>query len=387
MNRDILCIAKYIYAYLQGTISEEELLELEEWKNNSEVNKQLFERLLKTSFYNDKVDAYRRFDRYYNFAGLQKYLQRKRWILRFRYSAVAAAILIPLFLVLFLLPQQGEKETFSLTSATLQPGHSQATLVLSDGSQRDLAGENFTISLEGTQAINNANQLAYADTGSIIQSEEKKYNTIIVPRGGEYQLMLSDGSKLWLNSESSVRFPVKFDREIRDITVSGEVYLKVAKDRSRPFIVNTGDFAIRVLGTSFNIRAYKNENAIYTTLVEGKIRIDAPDGRQFNINPSEQLYYNKQLSQYTTKQVDTDLYISWKDGIYVFEKQSLEDVLETISRWYDLTVLYVDSDVKDISFSGRIKRYEDASTILQLIESLGGVKFSVQGRTLFVQKE
>lgn len=295
--------------------------------------------------------------------------------------------MIPLFLVLFLLPQQGEKETFSLTSATLQPGHSQATLVLSDGSQRDLAGENFTISLEGTQAINNANQLAYADTGSIIQSEEKKYNTIIVPRGGEYQLMLSDGSKLWLNSESSVRFPVKFDREIRDITVSGEVYLKVAKDRSRPFIVNTGDFAIRVLGTSFNIRAYKNENAIYTTLVEGKIRIDAPDGRQFNINPSEQLYYNKQLSQYTTKQVDTDLYISWKDGIYVFEKQSLEDVLETISRWYDLTVLYVDSDVKDISFSGRIKRYEDASTILQLIESLGGVKFSVQGRTLFVQKE
>lgn len=387
MNRDKLHIAEQIYTYLQGTIDEDGLLKLEEWKNNSDANKELFERLSKTSFYNDKVGFYSQFDPYYNLKNLQKSLQRKRRLLWFRYGSVAASVLIPLFLILFLLPHRGEKEMISLASSTLQPGQPIATLILSDGSQRDLATEDFTISLGGTKAVNSTNQLVYNNTDSIVPSEKKEYNTIIVPHGGEYQLILSDGSKLWLNSESSVHFPVKFDREIREITISGEVYLNVAKDTRRPFIVNTDDFAIRVLGTSFNVRAYKDENAIYTTLVEGKIRIDAPDGRLFNISPSEQLCYDKPSNQYTTKQVDPELYISWKDGVYVFEKQSLENVLETISRWYDLKIFYVNNEVKDISFSGRIKRYEDARLILQLFEQLGGVKFKVQGRTLLVEKE
>lgn len=387
MNEDKLYIAEQIYACLQGTIDKNDLLKLEDWKNSSDANKELFERLSKTSFYNNKAAIYRHFDQYYNFKNLQKSLQRKRRLLWLRYGSVAASVLIPLFSILFLLPHRGEQEIMTKVPATLQPGQSIATLILSDGSQRNLAAEDFTISLGGTKAVNSTNQLAYNDTDSIAQYEEKQYNTIIVPRGGEYQLILSDGSKLWLNSESSVRFPVKFDRKIRNITISGEVYLNVAKDTRRPFIVNTGDFAIQVLGTSFNVRAYKDENAIYTTLVEGKIRINAPDGRQFNVSPAEQLCYNKQLSQYTIKNVDPELYISWKDGIYMFEKQSLENVLETVSRWYNLKIFYVNNDVKNISFSGRVKRYEDAHSILQLFEQLGGVKFKVQGQTLLVERE
>ncbi|MEG1950311.1 MAG: FecR domain-containing protein [Odoribacter sp.] len=385
MNQEIYPIAEQIYAYLRGTISDTDRRELEEWIACSEANRELFEQLKRTSFYSRKKEFYSRFDSYYDFKRIQTSIRKKKRIRLIRYGTVAAAVLIPLFVALLFLPHRDVQESVVLSRMELTSGQPAATLILEDGSQRELAGGNFTLSLRGTKVTNADNHLVYNGSDTTTQVEE--YNTVVVPRGGEYQLALSDGSKVWLNSESSIRFPVRFQGENRRVTVSGEVYLDVAEDAHHPFVVNTRGFDIRVLGTRFNVRAYPDEEAIYATLEKGKIRIDAPDGRQFQVLPSEQLCYDKQLGQYKVKEVDTELYTSWKDGVYVFEKQTLENVLETISRWYDLTVVYADNDVKEIFFSGRIKRYGCADSILHLFEQLGGVRFEVRERIVTVQKE
>ena len=213
------------------------------------------------------------------------------------------------------------------------------------------------------------------------------YNTIRVPRGAEFNVTLDDGTKVWLNSESSIRFPVAFLGEERRIWVSGEVFAEVAEDAGRPFIMNTGKIDIKVLGTKFNVRAYSDEECIMTTLVEGAVQVDDSSGEVAVLSPSEQLVYDKASGRNDVRKVDVELFVSWKDGVYLFESQRLEDIMTLISKWYDVEVFYQNAGVKDIIFSGRLKRYENAETLLNVFESLGGVRFTVQGKTVVVEAE
>jgi len=269
---------------------------------------------------------------------------------------------------------------------SLLPGKSLATLTLSDGSSRVLSLENFDLIDGSKRIVNDPDGLSYQVEDTSICGEIA-YNEITVPRGGEYKVTLDDGTRIWLNSESYIRFPVVFQGDERRIWVSGEVFLEVTKDAERPFIVNTEKLNIKVLGTQFNVRAYPDEKCIQTTLVEGSVQVDNLRGKVAVLLPSEQLVYDALDGNHEVREVDTELYVSWKDGVYVFVSQRLEDIMSLISKWYDVDVFYQNSAVKDIIFSGRLKRYENAETLLRVFERLGGVKFSVQGKTVIVEDE
>ena len=386
MSEENLKIADIIFAYIKGTITDSELGELTAWMDAAEDHRELFQQIMTSASYQNKETVYRRFDSYYDFDCLKGAIRkRKRSV--WKYVAAAAVIVLPL-LVSFLLQikQEGIFPEERMREISLLPGKSLATLTLSDGSSKVLSPENFDLMDGSKRIVNDPGGLNYQveDTSTCA---ETTYNEITVPRGGEYKVTLSDGTRIWVNSESYIRFPVVFQGDERRIWVSGEVFLEVTKDAERPFIVNTEKLNIKVLGTQFNVRAYPDEKCIQTTLVEGCVQVDNSRGEVAVLHPSEQLVYDVRDGNHEVREVDTELYVSWKDGVYVFVSQRLEDIMSLISKWYDVDVFYQNSAVKDIIFSGRLKRYENAETLLRVFERLGGVKFSVQGKTVIVEDE
>ena len=386
MSEENLKIADIIFAYIKGTITESELEELNKWVEATEEHRELFQQIITSVSYQNKETVYRRFDPYYDFERLRGAIrERKRSM--WKYIAAAAVIVLPLLVTLLLqLEQEGIFPEERMREISLLPGKSMATLTLSDGSSKLLSPENFDLMDGSKRIVNDPGGLSYQveDTSECM---ETAYNEITVPRGGEYKVTLDDGTRIWVNSESYIRFPVVFHGDERRIWVSGEVFLEVTKDSERPFVVNTEKLDIKVLGTQFNVRAYPDEKCIQTTLVEGRVQVDNSLGKVAVLAPSEQLLYNAQNGKHEVREVDTELYVSWKDGVYVFVSQRLEDIMLLISKWYDVDVFYQNSTVKDIIFSGRLKRYENAETLLRVFERLGGVKFSVQGKTVIVEDE
>lgn len=386
MSEENLKIADIIFAYIKGTITDNELGELTAWMDAAEDHRELFQQIMTSVSYQNKEAVYRRFDSYYDFDYLKGAI-RKRKRSMWKYVAAAAVIVLPL-LVTFLLQikQEGIFPEERMREISLLPGKSLATLTLSDGSSRVLSLENFDLIDGSKRIVNDPDGLSYRVEDTSICGEIA-YNEITVPRGGEYKVTLDDGTRIWLNSESYIRFPVVFQGDERRIWVSGEVFLEVTKDAERPFIVNTEKLDIKVLGTRFNVRAYPDEKCIQTTLVEGSVQVDNLRGKVAVLLPSEQLVYDALDGNHEVREVDTELYVSWKDGVYVFVSQRLEDIMSLISKWYDVDVFYQNSAVKNIIFSGRLKRYENAETLLRVFERLGGVKFSVQGKTVIVEDE
>lgn len=387
MSEENLKIADIIFAYIKGSITEAQLEELTTWLSASEKHREVFRRLTMAASYRDKETVYRRFDQYYNFDRIKRVIRSQRRI-EWKYVAAAAAVVVLPLLVTFLVLEQRMEHIRPdyPKEMILLPGKSMATLTLSDGSIKRLDEENFALVDGSKRIVNNQGGLTYnvEDSSSV---EKEMYNTIRVPRGAEYNVTLDDGTRVWLNSESYIRFPIAFLGEERRIWVEGEVFVDVVKDARRPFIVNTGKLDIKVLGTKFNVRAYGEEECILTTLVEGSVQVDDPTGEIAVLSPSEQLMYNKESGTNDVRVVDVELFVSWKDGLYVFESQRLEDIMTLIAKWYDVEVFYQNSGVKEILFSGRLKRYESAETLLKVFERLGGVRFTVQERTVVVEAE
>lgn len=387
MSEENLKIADIIFAYIERSVTGKQLEELKAWLDISEKHRKVFQQLTRAESYRDKEAVYRRFDQYYNFDQLKGRLRKRRRIEWGYAAAVAAVVILPLLVAFLLLEWRIDPSHQKLPDEmSLQPGKSMATLTLSDGSTKPLNQENFALMDGSKRIVNSQGGLTYnvEDTSSMV---EEVFNTIQVPRGAEYNVTLDDGTKVWLNSESYIRFPVAFLGKERRIQVGGEVFIEAAKDSSRLFIVSAGKLDVKVLGTKFNIRAYGEEDCIMTTLVEGSVQVDDLAGEIAVLSPSEQLVYNKANGKNDVRRVDAELFVSWKDGVYVFESQRLEDIMTLIAKWYDVDVFYQNTGVKDIIFSGRLKRYENAETLLDVFESLGGVRFAVQGKTVVVEAE
>ena len=209
-------------------------------------------------------------------------------------------------------------------------------------------------------------------------------NTLTTPRGREYLLTLSDGTRVWLNTESQLRYPVQFTGERRTVYLVGEAYFDVHPDASHPFTVISGPAEVTVLGTSFNLRAYPEED-IVTTLVSGAVQMSGRVGGQsVRLTPGEQGCLEKTNGYMTKREVDTYLHTAWKDGRIVFRNMRLEDLFTTLARWYDLEVVYLNPEVKDIRFTGDMDKTERFGDILRIIEQNRRVHFHVKGRTVSV---
>ena len=299
-----------------------------------------------------------------------------------------AVILLPLLLGgtrWILLAAKQERPVVS--EAALEAGHPQAVLILARGERIDLTSGR-TDSLPGQVGVNvlrdSARGVVYERREE--QAENPEYNTLVVPRQGEFQVVLADGSKVYLNSESEIRYPTFFAGGERRVFLKGEAFFEVASDTSRPFIVEVGEMDVRVLGTRFNVNAYAPERAIRTTLVSGKVRVsDREDKAAVILEPGQQAVWKK--DGLTTREVDALAVSAWVDGKFYFEEgMTLEEITEQLQRWYDIDFFFASERVKRFVFAGMIKKEYTANEIFSMIEKAARVKFTVNGRTVTVSE-
>ena len=274
-----------------------------------------------------------------------------------------------------------------IMAEAIQPGQSRAVVTLADGQQVVLEQANRKIEeSDGTVLHSDSGALVYMANAEKTTAKVM-YNTVSIPRGGEYRLELADGTKVWLNSFSELRYPVNFTGDMREVYLKGEAYFQVKRDEKHPFIVHTSMGAVEVLGTSFNVRDYEDEREVVTTLETGKVMYVSGNTREkVTLNPGYQVL-EKESSPVEVRKVDPLQYTGWREGKYVFEDVALEDIMRTLCRWYDIDVVYANPAVKKFHFTGDLERYESISIFLSFIETGGDVKFKTEGKTIIIDKK
>lgn len=303
----------------------------------------------------------------------------------------AAVILLPIAVATFVFLNTGQLEEDMLASGIeiIEPGSSKAELLLADGKTLNLEQQDTLVrELDGTQIQNLSGLLTYQSNQKLFEKET--FNTLKIPRGGEYQIELADGTKVWLNSASSFKYPVKFIGDQRIVYLSGEAYFEVAHDKEKPFIVKVDDVNVKVLGTEFNVKAYPEESHIQTTLINGKVEVLAK-GFDKNLRtiltPSLQANYNKENKALDVNQVNTTIYTAWKDGLFILDNINLEDLSVILSRWYNVDFFFSNEKVKTNTFTGRMKKYENLQDIFDLLEQLSDVDFIIKKNAVIVQEK
>lgn len=300
---------------------------------------------------------------------------RRRRVRRLFYGAASITVLAVLSAVFFL--KQGEPvSTVPALPPELAWGQ-MPVLVLPNGEKRVLPQNDTAVCWQGQGGdirIDSRTLIMNGDVQSK-EAEEPVYYTMNIPYGGEYSLVLPDGTKIYLNAGTSLRYPDHFCGDSREIFLSGEAYLEVARDEEKPFIVRTSEVDIRVLGTVFNINAYPDGDYVRTTLVTGKVEAQCGEERIL-MEPGMQVAYNKMMCEADYFPVDVRLFTSWKDGYYDFEEMSLGELMQVLSRWYDVKVEFAEPDLKKLKFSGRFKRYEDVGLLFKRLEYTKDVTFT-----------
>jgi len=299
----------------------------------------------------------------------------------------AASIAVLLAATIYWLRQPGPEQAAvaekQATPRMFGPGGNKAVLTLGDGSTIVLdSAQNGVLASQGsTRVIKQANgQLAYrlpaAGSGN-----EAVYNTIATPAGGQYQVVLPDGSKVWLNAASSLRFPSQFTGRERSVTLTGEGYFEIAHKDEQPFRVQVNNAVIEVLGTHFNVNAYRDEHEVRTTLLQGAVKM-SQGAASLQLTPGQQARLHRDGAMKLVKQADTEQAIAWKNGYFQFDKVDLPALMRQIARWYDLEVVY-EGPVKDFEFVGKIARTAYLADVLKALES-SGVRFRMEGNRLIV---
>ncbi|TKG93921.1 DUF4974 domain-containing protein [Puteibacter caeruleilacunae] len=264
-------------------------------------------------------------------------------------------------------------------------GSSKATLILENGKKVDL-GSTEPLKIKQGRTVVEASQknISYKKTVKK-KSRKERINQLDIPVGGEFFLTLSDGTKVWLNSASKLKYPVNFIKKQRIVELEGEAFFEVAKDSIHPFIVKTRDQEIRVLGTQYNVSAYADDIIVKTTLVEGSVEVRLNNTTEnYLLKPSEQLVLNRETKQCETRVVDTDTFISWKNGEYFFVNQPLHEIFKVLSRWYDFQPIFIKEEAKTARFTGSLHRQTKLNTILEIIEKTQNLKIEVHEKNLII---
>ena len=376
-------IARLIARYLSDEIGEEEQAELTRWRNESPENERLFREICKEENIKQNMQKRQTFHAEDGWEGVQRKIQRHRFRHRILNICKYAAIFIfPVVIATVAIYKSGnEPQPLSQVEEQIVPGGKKAVLILDNGEAIDLKSTSGVELKEkdGTVIQVDSTVLNYQQAPART-SEKLAYNKVNVPRGGEYQLMLSDGSKVQLNSMSSIRFPVQFAQDCRLVELEGEAYFEVSKT-GQPFIVQTKGMKIEVLGTTFNISAYANEE-YQTTLVSGSVKVQTENGSNRILKPSEQACITSGSNQINVRNVDTAFYTSWIHGKINFKDQRLDDIMKTLARWYDMDVVYENEATKELRFGCYVNRYNEITPLVKLLEQTGRVTVTVEGKTI-----
>lgn len=377
-NRFIILVDK-LQQILLGKTPEKEIGQLGDLLNEFELQR-IIDECRDKDFLLKKLDEYRSFS---SEQAYRKFLfqaqHRSVWRKILPWSA-AALILISVGVGMWRSGDYPSAETVGSGNVVIGPGIKKAQLKLADGSTIDMAGDSLHIEkMEGVK-------IAYMN-GTVSYATEKKittlvYNELIVPVAGECYIILDEGTRVWINSDSRLKYPVKFVGDERKVFLEGEAYFEVMKG-SKPFVVSTAMGEVNVLGTAFDVKAYKTEEAVYTTLVNGRVNFKGKE--TLILEPGEQAvaFINGKMEK---RKVDIDEYIGWKNGLYVFRKQNLESIMNDLARWYDVSVFYQTPGLKDIAFTGNLKRYDNINAFMEILARTGDIKYNIEGNTILLYK-
>jgi len=311
--------------------------------------------------------------------------RQRRRSLHIGWYIAAAVVIFAVGLSFYMLNSSSPKEE---SRPLIQPGTQQAQLTLPDGSVIDVDKKEVNVVVDGIQVKYKEGVLSYQSTVTT-QHEEKnveeqsaKSNELVIPRGGENTVILADGTTVHLNAGSKLTYPVRFVGKRRLVALEGEAYFDVAEDENHPFVVQTHLGDVIVLGTAFNVNAYTNASVCYTTLVRGKVQFSAPNVEAITLLPGEQAVVSANGSEKRT--VDLEEYVGWVEGLYVFNNRSLGEIMETFERWYDIQVYYETEDLRNITYSGSLKRYGTINSFLEALELTGDLTYKISGRNILI---
>jgi len=372
-----------IVDYVSGELTAEDKTYFEIWLNSSEKNKNAYQQILRKTLYtrwslkSTQVNTELEFNKF-----------EKRINTRVRYlsfAAVAASIILLFSIAVPFLLNQGAVEDNSIAqSVQIKPGKRGAELILS-------TGESIKIE-EGTKEIREKD-------GSLIQIDSLKgleysvesktkleeiYNTLRVPRGREFDILLADGTRVWLNAESELKYPVQFVGDERQVYLKGEAYFDVTPNKEKAFVVKSYDQQVRVYGTEFCVNAY-DQNEIKTVLVEGSVGVKANSKSiEAKLKPGELGLANLVSGEMDIKKVNIRPYIAWKDGDFVFENEALENIMMRLERWYNVKIFFMNEECKMYRFTADIERYSDVKDLLFYMQETSNVKFEVNKNAIVV---
>lgn len=378
--------AKELLRYTRGELSKEEEKGIEQVLLEVKGMNTLVEELKDKNRIEHEMHIIAKFDMERALSKLKNRKQVKRrgilsWI------AAASVVVIGGVSAWILLSQEPDVDNLSVTEK-FESGKAIVTLEMASGLK-------YRLDTLSSVVRNNRVNVAFDNNDGVLKIKEQDsladgatkeigYNTVNVPYGGTYTVELCDGTKVYLNSGTTLEFPSRFDGKVRSVILKGEAYFDVARNVSKPFVVEVDEMKVKVLGTSFNVKSYVDEPGVYTTLVEGSVAILRDGQPEKKIKPGEQAYYNKGVGTLSIAEVDVNEFTSWKDGVFYFKDIALEEILRIVSRWYDLEVFYMNQGAKSVIYSGKLPMYSSVEDVLRKFEISGDVRFELKGRTLTV---
>lgn len=299
--------------------------------------------------------------------------------------SAAASIMVVFSLSLFLWIN-GEDSGQKNTGVSAPQRKGQVELILSSGERMVLGTDSLRLGdrVEAGMLRDSLRKLSYLQAPAGQDGQEEIFNTLVIPVGGLYELELSDGTRVWLNSVSQLRYPVQFTGKERKVYLSGEAYFDVKTDSLRPFIVESGGMNVRVYGTEFNVTAYRDEK-LRTTLVQGKVGIKVDGEKELLLRPGQMAEYDAQTKHLEVQEVNAYLYTAWKEGTFAFKDETIEEIMGRLSRWYDLNVFYANEEVKKQLYDGIIPQVKDFEDVLRMIEGTATIHFEIKGNTVIVR--
>lgn len=370
-------ILTLLQKYQSGTLSSQEKDKLDAWYLYKARNSSI------------QLNEYELEDSYELLKSKLPVQQKSKVISLWPRVAVAAsfAVLLGSGIFYFTQPKQDVVQVAEKPQE-IAPGGNRGILTLSNGKQivlSDISAKD-TISKEEDEVtikMNADGTITYIVNPNADDSKDDvdSFNTLSTPTGGQYNIVLADGTKVFLNAVSSIKYPTQFNGDQRVVELDGEAYFEVAKNKNKPFIVKSGVHNIEVLGTHFNVHAYDNESAIKTTLLEGSVAVSSKN-QKIVLKPGQQSSVSANSNKIGIKEVDTEAAIAWKNGRFKFDNADLKSVMKQLERWYGIKVEYR-GDVSDVRFNGGTFRNKNLSEVLKVLE-LSNIKFKVEGKTIIV---
>ena len=381
-------ISQLIYKSVSKIISKKEQNELKQWME-VESNRQLYAHIIQKETIEKKKLLYKAANKDIVYKRIVKQIENKKHKKAIKLKRLNILKYAAVFVIFLTAGTWVYNTSFNETTITekaiknIEPGYEKATLVLSDGSTIDLeAHKNELIASSSITEIQNTDEgLVYNTVDKKVPintiSQALKYNTLRVPVGGMYQVTLPDGTKAWLNSETSLKYPERFDGEQRIVELEGEAYFEVTKS-VKEFIVKTNTANITVLGTQFNVSAYKNDSYFSSTLVEGKVRLSSESSlNSVILAPSQRAVLNHNGTTFNVNQVDPEIYTAWKEGKFYFERERLDNILTRVSRWYNIDVVFENDYLKDQTFTGVVLKNKTIDNLLDMISKTTRINYTI----------